>query len=119
MSKYTKEKIGDAIITVSSVISRCEKSQSKFAPGSSANTVLKNRIKALIISKSLINNEDITDIYSNEKLLKALKPICSIISKCENAQAKFEEASFNYKRYEKIIKAMSISKLLIENETAK
>ncbi|MEL7570159.1 MAG: hypothetical protein AAGU14_06310 [Eubacteriaceae bacterium] len=119
MSKYTKEEIGDALITVSSVISRCEKAQSKLAPGTPAHTLLKNRIKALIISKSLINNEHITDIYNNEELVKALKPICSIINKCEKARIKFEEGSSDYLRFENLIKAMDISKSLIEDEISK
>jgi len=42
---------------VSSTISKCEKFQPKFAVGTSQHTLLKNRIKALYISKSLITGE--------------------------------------------------------------
>lgn len=46
-----------ALAPVSSIISKCEKAQLKFVDGSSHHTRLKNIIKAMYISKSLITDE--------------------------------------------------------------
>ncbi|EGT3617686.1 hypothetical protein FHH43_15885, partial [Clostridium perfringens] len=119
MEKYTREELKDALQVVSSTISRCEKMQPKFAEGTSQHTLLKNRLKALYISKSLITNEEIMGKYTKEDLTKALPPVSSIISKCEKAQSKFEEGTSNYNRFNKLIKAMYISKLLITDEINK
>lgn len=119
MCQYTKKDFNDASAYISSVIIRCENSQSKFSAGTPAHTLLANRIKALYISKALITDENIADKYTTQELKKALRPLSSIISKCEKAQAKFEEGNFNYSRLEKMIKAMDISKSLIEKQVAK
>ena len=42
---------------ISSIISKCEKAQLKFAEGNSHHTRLKSMIKAMYISKSLITDE--------------------------------------------------------------
>ena len=57
MDKYTREQLVEALRVVSSTISNCEKMQLKFAEGVSQHTLLKNRIKAMYISKSLITDE--------------------------------------------------------------
>ena len=57
MGKYTKEELTETLRVVSSTISKCEKIQPKFAERTSQHTLLKNRIKAMYISKSLITNE--------------------------------------------------------------
>lgn len=113
MDKYTKEELQEALQIVSSVISRCEKMQPKFAEGTSQHTLLKNRIKAMYISKSLLENEDIKDKYAKEELIEALRPVSSIISKCEKAQLKLVEGSSHHTRLKNMIKAMDISKSLI------
>ncbi|WP_255619381.1 hypothetical protein [Clostridioides sp. ES-S-0145-01] len=101
---------------VSSVIIRCEKAQLKFMEGTSQHSLLKNRIKAMYISKSLITDENIIDKYTKEELIEALRPVSSSIGKCEKAQSKFAEGTTNYKRFRNIIKAMYISKSLITDE---
>lgn len=119
MGKYTREELVEVLQVVASTISKCEKMQPKFAEGTSQNTLLKNRIKALYISKSLITDEDVMDTYTKEELIKALPPVTSIISKCEKAQLKSEEGTANHTRLENIIKAMYISKALITDEISK
>jgi hypothetical protein len=113
MDKYTKEELQEALQMVSSVISRCEKMQPKFVEGTSQHTLLKNRIKAMYISKSLLKNEDIKNKYAKEELIEALRPVSSIISKCEKAQLKLVEGSAHHTRLKNMIKAMDISKSLI------
>lgn len=119
MDKYTREELEEALQTVSLTISSCEKTQPKFVEGTSQHTLLKNRIKALYISKSLITDENIVDKYSKEELMEALRPVSSIISKCEKAQMKFAEGTSHHTRFKKMIKAMYISKSLMTDEINK
>ena len=119
MDKYTREELEGALQIVSSAISRCEKTHPKFVEGTSQHTLLKNRIKALYISKSLITDENVMDKYTKEQLIEALRPVSSIISKCEKAQLKFVEGTSYQTRFKKMIKAMYISKSLITDEISK
>lgn len=119
MDKYTREELIEALGVVSSTISKCEKIQLKFAEGTSQHTLLKNRIKAMYISKSLITDENVMDKYTKGELIEALRPVSSIISKCEKAQLKFAEGTSHHTRFKNIIKAMYISKSLITDEISK
>jgi hypothetical protein len=64
-------------------------------------------------------DEDIISKYTMEELIDALRPVSSIISKCEKGKLKFAEGTSHYTRFMKIIKAMDISKSLIINEIGK
>ncbi|MNV49577.1 hypothetical protein D3C71_1415370 [compost metagenome] len=55
--EYTKDELFDALKAVTSIISKCEKMQPKFPEGTPQYTLLKNRIKSMYISKSLIADE--------------------------------------------------------------
>lgn len=119
MDKYTREELAKALGVVSSTITKCEKMQPKFAEGTSQHTLLRNRIKALYISKSLITDENVMGKYTKEELIEALRPVASIISKCEKAQMKFEEGTSHHSRFKNMIEAMYISKALITDEISK
>lgn len=119
MKKFTREEMVEALKVVSSTIGKCEKMQLKFAEGVSQHTLLKNRIKAMYISKSLIADDNTMDEYTKEELIEALIPVSSIINKCEKAQLKFVEGDSNHTRLNNIIKAMYISKSLITDEITK
>lgn len=54
MGKYTTEELTEALRAVDSVIHKCEKAQEKFPEGNSHHTLLRNRLKAMYISKTLI-----------------------------------------------------------------
>lgn len=110
---YTTEELADALQVISSVINRCETMQLKFIEGTSQHTLLRNRLKALHISKSLLENEPVVGNYTKDDLMEALRPISSIISKCVNAQMKYDEDSPHHRRFQPMIKAMNISSSLI------
>lgn len=119
MNDYRKEDLAAALQVLSTTIINCERIQPKFAESSSQHSLLKNRIKALYISRTLIVNGSLTNKYTKEDLTKALSPISSIISKCEKAQLKFLEGTSHHTRFENIIKAMYISKSFITDEINK
>lgn len=73
----------------------------------------------MYISKSLVTDENVIDKYTKEELVEALRPVSSIISKCEKAQLKFAEGTSHHTRLKNIIEAMYISKSLITAEISK
>ena len=119
MEHYSQEELNAAVKLISSTISKCEKMQLKFAEGTSQHSLLKNRIKALYISKTLIENAGSLEMYSKQDLENALPPVLSIISKTEKAQTKYDRGTAQYKRFEPIIRAMYISNVYIESELLK
>ena len=126
MDNYTDEELSKALREVSSTISKCEKMQGKFTEGTAQYSLLRNRIKAMVISKRLIESElshkeQMTDDlgqYTKTELTEALRPVVSVISKCEKAQGKFGEGVPHHRRLENLIKAMEIAKTLIEAQLA-
>ena len=54
MEKFTQEELSEALRAVASVIHKCEKAQEKFPEGNTHHTLLRNRLKAMYISKALI-----------------------------------------------------------------
>ncbi len=108
-----------ALQIVISTINKCEKMQLKFMEGTSQHTLLKNRIKAMNISKLLIENDSDIEKYTKEELIESLRPVSSVISKCEKGQLKFVEGTSHYNRFKNIITAMCISKSLITDEINK
>jgi len=119
MDNYSQNELDSALQLLSSTISKCEKIQLKFAEGTSQYSLLKNRIKALYISRALIENDRHIGMYTQQDLEKALSPVLSIIKKTEKAQMKHGGGTVQYKRFDPIISAMYISKAFIENALSK
>lgn len=111
MIQFTDEEKQNALLMISTFITRCEKAQLKFKEGTSQHSLLKNRLYALHVSKGLIEG---ADTYAEEQLRSALPPITSIIHKCEKAQVKFQEGTSNHTRFKIIIEAMYLAKSYIE-----
>lgn len=116
MEIHSQEDLDAALKIVSSSITKCEKMQTKFAEGTSQHSLLKNRINALYISKSLLSNDSNIGKYTQADVEHALPPVLSIINKTEKAQSKYDSDNAQYKRFMPLIKAMHISKSLIETE---
>jgi len=116
MENYTQKELDTALLLIFTTIKNCEKMQLKFAEGTSQYSLLKNRIKALYISKALIEKDSNIGKYTKTELIKALPPVLSIISKTEKAQIKYDKETIQYRRFTPIINAMNISKDFIENE---
>ncbi|APF24903.1 hypothetical protein [Clostridium butyricum] len=119
MEKYSQRELDETVQFISSTINKCEKMKSKFEVGTSQHSLLKNRIKALYISRDLIKNDINIDMHTKTDLEKALQPVISIINKTEKAQIKYEEGTAQFKRFAPIIRAMYISKAFIESEISK
>ena len=153
MIHLSKEELTETLFVIASIVGRCENAQTKFREGTSQHTLLKNRIRALYLSKELVETEllrmgerlsavsceetrkceetgkyEVTGKYEAldnceilgegflmEELKSTVPPIVSIISKCEKAQSKYEKGTAQFRRYEKIIHAMKVSKTLLED----
>ncbi len=116
MENHPQKELDAALQLIVATIKNCEKMQLKFEDGTSQHSLLKNRIKALYISKALIENDSNIVMYTKTDLLNALPPVLSIISKTEKAQIKYGKETIQYRRFAPIISAMNISKDLIEDE---
>lgn len=57
MEDFTHQELREALRAIGSMIGKCEKCQPKLKPGTSQATLLRNRIKALRLSESLIKRE--------------------------------------------------------------
>lgn len=57
MKQFTTEELNEALRAINSIIHKCEKAQENFPEGKSQHTLLKNRLKAMEISKALITEE--------------------------------------------------------------
>lgn len=119
LSKYNQEDRATALWVVEASISNCQMAQPKFPEGSAQHSLLKNRIKALSVSKTLLSEGSGNHSFTKEELTEALAPVSSIISKCEKAKQKFQEGSGHHTRLQNMIKAMEISKALILAELEK
>lgn len=104
-----------ALKEVTSIITRCERVQPKFAPGTAQHTLLKNRIQALRIAAALLG-ETGAGGYPAQELSAALEPLASIVRKCTKAQAKYAPGSAQHRRFHGTITAMALSCTCIENE---
>lgn len=116
MENHPQKELDAALQLIVATIKNCEKMQLKFEDGTSQHSLLKNRKKALYISKALIENDSNIVMYTKTDLLNALPPVLSIISKTEKAQIKYGKETIQYRRFAPIISAMNISKDLIEDE---
>lgn len=114
MKEYTDIERQSAIEVLISTIRNCEKMVPKFKEGTSQHSLLRKRIKALMISKALLSDED-TTVYSEDELNQALPPIISIIHKCRKAQEKYAEGTKQFLRFQKIIDPMLVSKDYLES----
>ena len=111
----TEQEQANVLKVVTSIIVRCERMQPRFVPGTSQHTLLKNRIQAMKIAEALLTGRG-ADLYSTQELSAALEPLASIIRKCEKARSKYEPTSGQYRRFHSTIRAMELSKQLIENK---
>ena len=114
MENYSEKEREATVQFISSTISKCDKMLPKFAEGTSQHSLLKNRIRALNISKALIEEDGNVETFTQLDLEKAMPPVLSIISKSEKAQMKYTEGTVQYRRYTPSLSAMYLAKAYIE-----
>ncbi|MFS0722435.1 hypothetical protein [Paenibacillus sp. 1P07SE] len=57
VEEISKRDLQESLRAITSLISKCEKAQLKLTEGSSQHSLLRNRIKALRVSSTLITKE--------------------------------------------------------------
>ncbi len=117
MSNYTKTDMEEARLAIASMICRTEEAKAKFAQGTSQNTLLSNRLKALGIASACVGKEleesnDI-DFYGKEDFERALAPITSLISKSEKALSKVAQGTWQHTMLSSNLKALYIASPLL------
>lgn len=116
MSEETCLKKEAAIKIVEDSLRRCRSIQPKFRIGCSQHTLLKNRIHALCVGQTLLEEQEEDFHTSYEEVKHALAPLRSIQHKCERAQEKYEEGSRQYQRYVPMIEAMKLLLVLLHKQ---
>ena len=105
----------EALRFVTSVIERCRRMQPRFAPGTAQHTLLKNRIRAMEIARSLLESGH-AEGWPEAELAAAREPIASIIRKCGKARSKYGPGTAQYRRFDRIVRAMELSAALLQGE---
>ena len=116
MSYLDSSDLEKASEAIASMINRSKTAQAKFQEGTSQYTLQKNRINALKIAHSLIDEEldkNGSVIFENDNLDKAIAPIKSLISKSEKAITKLQQDTWQYRMLESNITALYIALPLI------
>ncbi|MDO5400806.1 MAG: hypothetical protein Q4F17_07490 [Eubacteriales bacterium] len=98
------EKCEKSLKIVDSALERCIKMQPKFPEGTAQCSLLRNRIRALQLVRSLLVGSG--QAFSPEELGQALAPIRSIRSKTANARGKYAPGSPQYRRFTPTVEAM-------------
>ena len=119
MSNIDSNDIDKASKAIASMINRSKIAQVKFQEGTSQYTLQKNRINALKIAHSLIDEElgkRGSVIFEKDDLEKAVAPIKSLINKSKKAKTKLKQDTWQYKMLESNITALYIALPLILSE---
>jgi len=113
-SDYTTDELQEALRPIASLISKSEKAQQKLAPGSWQHTMLRDNLKALHHASALMNKKtNDTDNFTQDDLQEALRAFASMISKTENAQAKFSPGTSQHTLQRNRLKALRIGRNII------
>lgn len=113
MITYTENKLRDTLKIIDSSIVSCEKVKPKLKEGSSQFSLNTNRLKALYISKSLLEGEECS--YTKDELEKAITQITSIRNKSTTGLCHAKEGTGTYTRFYKIIMAMDVILVYLQN----
>lgn len=105
-----------AIAFVMSSLDKCRKIQPKFKAGTSQNTLLQNRIKALEMAEMVLHDPDSVVGIAEQDIEEALVPLRSIRHKCKQAMDKHEEGTRHHMQFSMMVQAMDLSIGLIEKK---
>ncbi|HWP97331.1 MAG TPA: phosphoenolpyruvate synthase [Syntrophomonadaceae bacterium] len=108
---YTTDELQEALRPIASLISKSEKAQQKLAPGTWQHKMLRDNLKALHHASALMNKKtNDTDNFTQHDLQEALRAFASMISKTENAQAKFSPGTSQHTLQRNRLKALRIGR---------
>jgi hypothetical protein len=111
------EESSPLIEVIEELIRRSIEAQKKFLPGSNHHSLMKNRIYALSVAKTLIRNAsgERQTLYK-EELDLANDPLKSLLSKSEKTIQKLSAGTWQYTQLEKNIEALRIAVSLLNQE---
>jgi len=82
--------------------------------------MMRDNIEALHIASALLNKEtDKTDTFTQDALQEALRAFASMITRAEQAQAKFSPGTSQYTLQQNRLKALHIAEALVQEELAR
>ncbi|KAM3099097.1 PEP/pyruvate-binding domain-containing protein [Phormidesmis sp. 146-12] len=108
---YTTDELQEALRPIASLISKSEKAKQKLTPGTWQHTMLRDNLKALQYASALMNKKiNDTDDFTRDNLQETLCAFDSMISKTENAQAKFSPGTSQHTLQRDRLKALQIGR---------
>ncbi len=118
----TMKERDEALESMADMISRSEKAQAKFAPGTSQHTLQKNRIHALRVAAALVGREaeggEALASDPKEDLEKACAPLASLISKSEKARQKLAPETWQHNMLTNNLNALRRAEALLSKALA-
>ena len=116
----TTDELLEALRPLTSLISKCEKSQQKLEPGNWQHTMLQNNIKALKFASALMKMEvGDANNFTAENLNEFSRAIALMIRKTEKYQQKFLIGTSQHTLQRNRLKALSRAEATIEMELEK
>lgn len=114
--KEANLELEQSIKTLTTLIDRSTKAQLRLLPGSSQHTLLKNRIQALQLVKTLLmNKSNVRQLFTKEDLEAAHAPLLSLISKSEKAILNLRPDMWQYSLLAQNINVLRIGLPLLES----
>lgn len=107
----------DALRTVASLISKCDKAQRKLAPGTWQHTMLRNNLQALRVASALFSEHPAdADGFTRSDLEDALRAVASMAGKAERAEVSFSPGTSQHTLQRNRLKALRMAQNLIKKE---
>jgi len=114
MDDFTPEDVRAALVPLTSLLSKSEKSQTKLAPGTWQHTMLADNIAALRIAEALMRDEPAgAGDVSHDTLTAALQALASMIGRTEKSMAMFPPGTSQHTLQRNRLKALRIAEALV------
>lgn len=119
VANYTTDELQEALRPIASLISKSEKAQQKLTPGTWQYTMLRDNLNALRIAAALLKREtDDAGSFPRNDLQQALRALASMISRAEQAQAKFSPGTSQHTLQRNRLQALRTGEALLKVELA-
>lgn len=118
MSIIDSKVLDQAREAIIDMINRSESIQTKFPVGSSQHTLQVNRIHALNVARSIVDEAlgaHVERSFEKESLERAVAPLQSLFGKSKKAKSKLMPETWQHKMLDRNIRALSIALSFIEN----
>lgn len=117
---YSMDELRQARRPIVSLISKSEKAQQKLAPGTWQHAMLRDNLAALRIASVLMHQEPHDAVgLAGRDLQDAARALASMVSRTEEAQARFSAGTSQHTLLRNRLKALRIAETMVKAESDK